>query len=622
MPSAPPRATATPAAARAETLRWVVGSVCAALGALILVAPHRFAAPIFDASPALRDLWGAAALAAGVGLLGVAVLRPGPLATRLAHLLAALALLALAAAFARSGIWVAAAANLVLAAATGAAGWLPVRRAAPAGDRPADLYAGVMGAIAALNGAALLTVPAASRAPYFGPAHPVVPSLAGLMLLGGIAMAMAQVLPRLPFAAVLLAHLLGGGAFLAFGLLVSARQQAWTALGVNLVYGGTLLLAPWLSPRLAHLDTSALRVRLAFTLATSTSLALIVTAAALTRQPPVDVRRARDLTLVFLLVVVPIAVAAGLLLARRVARPLARLADAVTQLPSDEGAVDTAAEEADIAEVARLAAAFVALRARVAERSAESSRLAAELRARAQTLEELDRRKDEFLAMLGHELRNPIGAIANSANVLQRLATDPQQQRATELILRQVEHVIRLLEDLLDASRITRGKLTLRPATLDLREVVQRAVETTRPLFEAKRQELQVDLAAEPLGLQADGVRLEQVVGNLLRNASDYTPPGGRIEVAVFSGDGEAVVRVRDNGSGIPAELLPRVFEPFQQGPQQAGQGGLGIGLTLVKSLVELHGGRVEVRSDGAGKGSEFLARLPLLSAVPASPAS
>jgi signal transduction histidine kinase len=172
-----------------------------------------------------------------------------------------------------------------------------------------------------------------------------------------------------------------------------------------------------------------------------------------------------------------------------------------------------------------------------------------------------------------------------------------------------------MVDDLLDVSRITRGKVELRRAPLDLGEVVRHAVETARPLAEAKQQRLEAEPAAEPLPLDGDATRLEQVLSNLLRNAVKFTAPGGLIEVSARrDGNAEAVVLVRDDGAGIAPDLLPRVFDLFAQGEQPLDRSGagLGIGLTLVRSLVEMHGGRVEARSDGRGKGSEFEVRLPL----------
>jgi signal transduction histidine kinase len=189
---------------------------------------------------------------------------------------------------------------------------------------------------------------------------------------------------------------------------------------------------------------------------------------------------------------------------------------------------------------------------------------------------------------------------------------EPRVRKVSEIIRRQIQHLTRLVDDLLDVSRITRGKITLRLEPLDLRDCVRQAVETARPLLEAKRHELRLDLPPDPLPLAADATRVDQVIGNLLRNAAKYTDPGGHIEVAAAARDGEVVVSVRDDGRGIPAALLPQVFDLFVQGyeTERAGS-GLGIGLTMVRRLVELHGGSVEARSDGPGKGAEFVVRLP-----------
>ena len=187
------------------------------------------------------------------------------------------------------------------------------------------------------------------------------------------------------------------------------------------------------------------------------------------------------------------------------------------------------------------------------------------------------------------------------------------------IIRRQVQHLVRLVDDLLDVSRITRGKVELRREPLDLGEIVRHAVDTTRPLAEAKSQSLRLDLAPEPLPLLGDATRLEQVLSNLLRNAVKFTAPGGHVDVTAGRGaPGEAVVRVRDDGIGMAADLLPRVFDLFAQGEQALDRegAGLGIGLTLVRSLVEMHGGRVEARSEGPGRGSELEVRLPLADGV------
>ncbi|MEO6194658.1 MAG: sensor histidine kinase [Thermoanaerobaculia bacterium] len=326
------------------------------------------------------------------------------------------------------------------------------------------------------------------------------------------------------------------------------------------------------------------------------------------------VRGGRDLAFGLLLLVIPLTVIAGIFAARRIARPLGDLSNAVGELTAGNLAAPLGARSS-IAEVARLAAAFQEMRDRLAERTRESERLATELRARAEALAETDRRKDEFLAMLAHELRNPLGAIANASYLLEQLSsTDPRTARPVSIIRRQIQHLVRMVDDLLDVSRITQGKIELRRQPLDLAEVLRHAAEASRPLAEAREQELTVDLPPGPLPLDGDGTRLEQVVSNLLRNAVKFTEPRGHIALSVRREGGEAVVRVRDDGAGLSADLLPRVFDLFAQGEQglDRSEAGLGIGLTLVRSLVEMHGGKVAARSEGPGKGSEFEVRLPL----------
>jgi signal transduction histidine kinase len=219
---------------------------------------------------------------------------------------------------------------------------------------------------------------------------------------------------------------------------------------------------------------------------------------------------------------------------------------------------------------------------------------------RAEELAEADRRKDEFLAMLGHELRNPLAPLANAAHLLRQPGATPEQARwAGEVIGRQVGQMSRLVDDLLDVSRITRGKVTLQMERVELGAVVERAVEISRPLIEARRHELVESLPEGPVWLEADPVRLAQVVANLLNNAAKYTPDRGRITLSVRQEGDEVVLGVRDNGVGIAPEVLPRVFELFAQDRRtlDRSQGGLGIGLTLVKGLVEMHGGRVQAFS-------------------------
>jgi PAS domain S-box-containing protein len=230
-------------------------------------------------------------------------------------------------------------------------------------------------------------------------------------------------------------------------------------------------------------------------------------------------------------------------------------------------------------------------------------------------LRDADRRKDEFVATLAHELRNPLAPIRNAARLLQAKASaDAEIAWGRDVIERQVTHMSRLLEDLLDASRIAQGKLELRRTLLPLAEVIEAAVETCRPAIDAAGHELHVSLPLASLQVEADPVRLAQVFGNLLTNAAKYTERGGRIDIEAKQEGREAVVRVRDTGIGIAPEMRGRLFQLFAQDASSAqrSQGGLGIGLSLVKGLVELHGGRVEAKSDGPQTGSEFIVYLPL----------
>jgi signal transduction histidine kinase/CheY-like chemotaxis protein len=239
-------------------------------------------------------------------------------------------------------------------------------------------------------------------------------------------------------------------------------------------------------------------------------------------------------------------------------------------------------------------------------------RLDRELREQAERLREADRHRTEFLAVLGHELRNPLAALRAGVEVL-RSPNRPATEQAVGALRRQLAQLTGLVDDLLDAARINRGRFELRREAVDLAEVVGRAVESARPPAEARGQRLEVALPAGPCLLEGDRVRLVQVFSNLLHNAVKYTDPGGHITVRAEWAGEEAVVRVRDNGVGIAPALLPRLFELFVQGDRSAAraQGGLGIGLALVKRLVELHGGAVEAHSAGVSQGSEFVVRLP-----------
>ena len=243
----------------------------------------------------------------------------------------------------------------------------------------------------------------------------------------------------------------------------------------------------------------------------------------------------------------------------------------------------------------------------------ERRRLEETLRERAEQLVDADRRKDEFLAMLAHELRNPLAPLKMSLELLD--IGVGERERFLEMADRQVRHLVRLVDDLLDVSRITRGKITLRREPVLLSAVVERAVEQARPQIDTRGHTLTVSLPREEIRLHADLVRLVQVVGNLLSNAAKYTPPSGSIWVTAERLEEDVALRVRDTGVGMSPELVPRVFDLFVQGDSgiDRTRGGLGIGLTLVRALVELHGGRVAATSPGVGHGSEFVIRLPTL---------
>jgi signal transduction histidine kinase len=231
------------------------------------------------------------------------------------------------------------------------------------------------------------------------------------------------------------------------------------------------------------------------------------------------------------------------------------------------------------------------------------------------TLREANRLKDEFLAMLAHELRNPLAPIHNAVQLMRNPALPGAQLSwARDVIERQVGHLTRLVEDLLDVSRITRGKINVKRELLEVSAIVARAVETVQPMLAQQRQELLIKLDPLPLYVEGDLTRLTQIVGNILSNATKYTDASGRIELTAGAVGNRVEIRVRDNGIGIEATALPAVFDLFTQASRMAErtQTGLGIGLALVKRLVELHGGEVEAHSEGLGKGSEFIVRLPL----------
>jgi PAS domain S-box-containing protein len=233
-----------------------------------------------------------------------------------------------------------------------------------------------------------------------------------------------------------------------------------------------------------------------------------------------------------------------------------------------------------------------------------------------EALTDANHRKDEFLATLAHELRNPLAPIRNSLHLL-RLSGDlsPSLDPVREIMERQVDQMVRLIDDLLDVSRISSGKIKLQKETIELATVISTAVETAQPLINAAGHQLALSLPAEPIILNADPVRLTQIIGNLLNNAAKYTKPGGQIWLVAHGQGNEVVISVRDTGMGIPSDKLPLVFDMFAQVDRTlaSAQGGLGIGLTLAKTFVEMHGGRIEARSDGPDRGSEFLVYLPMM---------
>jgi PAS domain S-box-containing protein len=230
-------------------------------------------------------------------------------------------------------------------------------------------------------------------------------------------------------------------------------------------------------------------------------------------------------------------------------------------------------------------------------------------------LAEADRRKDEFLAILAHELRNPLAPIRNGLQIM-RLANGESEtiEQARTMMERQLGQMVHLVDDLLDLSRISRGKIELRKERVELSKVIQQAIETSRPLIEQSGHDLTTTMPPGPIYVDADITRLSQVFSNLLNNAAKYTEQGGRVELTVQRGDSEAIVSVKDNGVGIPAHMLPHVFEMFTQVDRnlERSQGGLGIGLSIVERLVQMHGGSVAVDSEGPGTGSEFVVRLPV----------
>jgi signal transduction histidine kinase/CheY-like chemotaxis protein len=308
-------------------------------------------------------------------------------------------------------------------------------------------------------------------------------------------------------------------------------------------------------------------------------------------------------------------VLAGLRLARLLTRDLQRLEGFARGLLGS-GLNTERAPEGGSAEITSLARSINEMLERLNQQHLALLHEQDKLTQLTEALQEADRKKDAFLAMLGHELRNPLAPISAGAELLRKLpAADPRVARTSEVIARQVGHMTKIVSDLLDVSRVTRGLIRLERTEVDVAEVVNAAVEQLRPLIEQHRHAVSVSLPSQRTAVLGDPARLVQVVGNLLANAAKYTPEGGRIEVRVSATPSEVQVAVQDNGMGIAPELMPDLFELFTQGSRAAdrSQGGLGLGLALVKHLVQLHGGTVEAASDGPEHGATFTIHLPRL---------
>lgn len=253
----------------------------------------------------------------------------------------------------------------------------------------------------------------------------------------------------------------------------------------------------------------------------------------------------------------------------------------------------------------------------------ENARLLKESRQYAEALKLADRRKDEFLATLAHELRNPLAPIRNGLQILRMSSDMTTLESVREMMDRQLVHMVRLIDDLLDMSRVSQGKIELRKERVSLQSVIQSALEASRPLIEAGHHRLSTDIPEQGIWLEADHTRIAQVISNLLNNAAKYTPDGGQIHLAVVLQGNEVTISVTDNGLGIPTEMLTQIFDLFTQVNRtlEQSQGGLGIGLALVKYLVEMHGGAICAQSPGLGKGSTFSLTLPVAEAVTITPA-
>jgi signal transduction histidine kinase len=303
-----------------------------------------------------------------------------------------------------------------------------------------------------------------------------------------------------------------------------------------------------------------------------------------------------------------IGLVAAYFLARSFTRPIRELAQAAARITAGDYGTVVPVKSGD--EFGTLSASFNEMTAAIQIRRGQREQAEESLR-------EADRRKDEFLAMLGHELRNPLSAIANAVRLWRVADTDRNTtELARDVIERQTVNLSRLVDDLLDVARITEGKIELREEPVDLVETINRAVETARPFLDDRRHELEISLASDArLYVEADPTRLEQIISNLLANAIKYTRRSGLIRIETRRDGGDAVFSISDNGIGISPRMLPNVFDLFAQGDRSLDRttGGLGIGLHLCRRLVELHGGTINAASEGIGRGSTFTVRLPAI---------
>jgi len=582
----------------------------------MVVVPGEFVGVAYAALAPRVALWGIAFLVSGWVMLAAAATRPRPTFHAAAHVLVAAVFALLAGGFASMQAWTGTIVYSVLSLGIVASALMPPRRDDSV-DRHGDLLALTMAVIQVALGLWMVF--------FYQQLNPIIyaPSWLEMRVLGlfhvatGLPLGLVQLRPGIRRRPARVVHFASGAVLLTTALVAALPSRSWSGLAFYGVGGLLVAFLPALRYRLRGLDPGSLATRLSLVLAAATSLPVVITLGLLEagrHTAPADDDRVR--AFVLLLAAVGLAVLIGIGAARSLARPLRRLAEAADRLAAGEPAPPL--EITGISELDRLSFNFRHMRDRLAERSAEADDLARELRRRADDLAEADRRKDEFLAMLAHELRNPLGAIGSASHLLQEIETDDARLlRATSVISRQMQHLARLVDDLLDVSRITRGKVALKRERIDLRDVVARSVEASEARAREAGLRLVSELPAGPVLLDADLTRVEQVLGNLVNNAIKYSEPGDEIRVCVEQDGGEAWLRVIDTGMGMPPDLLPRVFDLFAQGERTLDRrgGGLGIGLTLVSRLVEMHGGRVSARSEGVGLGSEFEVRLPLAQA-------